>query len=98
DLRAHAMLIRTPFREPREVLEHLFRVRVENVRAILMDQNAGIIHPVIRIASDMRSAVYQEHAFARAGSKTLRQNRARITCSHDRHVEGLTPGGRSNRR
>ena len=55
--RANAVLVRPPFREPREVLEHFLAVRMKNVGAVLVDQDAVLIIMVVRIPADMRALI-----------------------------------------
>src|SRR3954469_8408145 len=43
------------------MLEYLFRVRVENVRAVLVYQDAGVVVVVESISADMRALVHQQH-------------------------------------
>src|SRR3546814_10201213 len=40
DLSQHAMLIRPPLRKAREIIENLCRIGMENMRAILMNEDA----------------------------------------------------------
>ena len=48
------MLVVPPLREPRQVLEYIPRVCVENMRTILVNENAVLVVVVVGIAADMR--------------------------------------------
>ena len=48
------MLVGTPIRELREMVEDLLRIGMEDVRPVLVDQQAGIVVAVIGVAADVR--------------------------------------------
>jgi hypothetical protein len=58
------MLVRPPFGELREVIDNLVAVRVEDVRPVLVVEDAGLVRLVVGIPSDVISAVDQQDARA----------------------------------
>src|SRR3546814_12621372 len=56
DLSQHAMLIRPPLRKARAIIENLCRIGMENMRAILMHEDARGVQATMRIASDAGAA------------------------------------------
>ena len=75
----HPVLVRPPRREARQIVQHGCRVGVEDVRPIRMDQHAGRIDCVIRVAADMRPAVDHEHPPPGPGRQTARPAPSRQT-------------------
>src|SRR3546814_231606 len=71
DLSQHAMLIRPPLRKAREIIENLCRIGMENMRAILMNEDARGVQAIMRIASDVGAAIDQQHLLARADGEAL---------------------------
>jgi uncharacterized protein (UPF0179 family) len=77
------MLIRTPFGEPRKIFEYFARVRMKDMRAILMDQDAGFVVVVVSIAPDVWALVTQNYFFVGAAGETFSENAARESCAND---------------
>ena len=61
------MLVRSPSRESREIIKHLERVRVENVRAVWMNQDSGIIEFVEGIPANVWAFIDDQHFAAQVG-------------------------------
>ena len=70
------MFVRPPFGEPGQVIPHVLRIGVEDMRAIAGDQDPGRVLLVISVARDVVAAVDQQHALARLRRQPLRQHRA----------------------
>ena len=64
DPRLHAVLIRVPLGELRQVLEDRLRVRVEDVRPVLMHEDARVVVVVVRVPADMRAFVDNQDLLA----------------------------------
>src|SRR3546814_6924542 len=71
DLSQHAMLIRPPLRKAREIIENLCRIGMENMRAILMNEDARSAQAIMRIAPDVGAAIDQQNLLARADGEAL---------------------------
>jgi hypothetical protein len=59
------MFVRTPFRELREVIEDLLRVRVKDVRAVFVHEHARFIRMIVGVAGYVRPAVDEQDFLAR---------------------------------
>src|SRR3546814_3320875 len=68
DLSQHAMLIRPPLRKASEIIENLCRIGMENMRAILMNEDARGVQAIMRIASDVGAAIDQDRKSTRLNS------------------------------
>src|SRR6185437_13050123 len=77
DFGQDAMLVGTPFRELGQVIEDHIAVRVEDMRSILVNEDPGIVVPIIGVAADMRAAVDKQHLFLTLTGKTLGNNASR---------------------
>src|SRR5580700_685456 len=85
------MLVLTPLRESGKVLEYVARVGVKDVRAVTMNQHAGVILTIVRIAADVVSAVDQKY-FAPEISRHLRSDyRSGKACAHDDVIKHAKP-------
>ena len=70
------MLIGTPVGELREVVEDLFRLGVEDVRTVQMNQDAMLVVEVIGVAGDVRALVDDEHTLAQTVGEPFREHGA----------------------
>ena len=70
------MLVRPPLGELRQIVDDLLAVGVEDVRPVLVIQDAGLVRLVIGIAADMRPPVDQQHPRAVLAGQALGKNRA----------------------
>ena len=61
------MLVRSPFGEPREIVEDLVAIGVEDMRAVLVDANAVLVDVIISVPTDVIALVYDQDALARVG-------------------------------
>ena len=61
------MLIATPARELRQVVEHTLAVGMKDVRTIDMNSYAVSVERVVRVAADMRSPVDQQNPMTARG-------------------------------
>ena len=59
---------------------------MEDVRAVAVDQHAGRVMLVIRVAADVRAAVDDEDALAAVCRKTLGEDGAGEPCADDQRV------------
>jgi len=87
DTGQHAMLIGSPLGELREILEDLGRIGMEDVRAILMDENSGVIKPIKGITGNMRPPVDQQDARTVFAGQALGQHAAGESRANDQEVE-----------
>src|SRR3546814_18826759 len=71
------MFIGPPSGEAGEIVEYFLRIGVEDVRAIAVDEDSGIVKLVIGIAADMRAAVDQQHLPAAVGGQPFGHDGAR---------------------
>src|SRR5687768_14435583 len=71
------MLVLSPLREPREIGKNLFRVRMENVGTILVNQDAVLIIAVVRVSSNVVPAVDEQHLFVHAARDAFGNDAAR---------------------
>ena len=76
-MRQHAVLVRAPLGEARQVGRDLVRVGVEDVRPVAVDEDAVLVVVVEGVAADMRAAVDQQHALARPRPPAARPARCR---------------------
>src|SRR5438132_6800580 len=81
NLRKDSVLIRTPAGEERQILEHLARVRVEDVRPVLVDEHASIVVAVIGVAPDMIAPVDDQNFLVCLAGKSLGQHATSKACS-----------------
>src|SRR3546814_14503122 len=88
DLSQHAMLIRPPLRKAREIIENLCRIGMENMRAILMNEDARGVQAIMRIASDVGAAIDQQHLLARADGEALSHDRSGNACAQNGSAAG----------
>src|SRR5581483_362077 len=81
--RQHMMLIRTPFRELRQILENFPAVGVKNVRTVTMHEDPVLVVVVKCVPPDMGTSVDQEHGFSSGSRESLRNNTSREACADD---------------
>src|SRR6476659_9600107 len=86
DAGEHAVLVRAPARERRQVLDDLGRVRVEDVRAVAVDEDPGGVGLVVRVAADVRPAIEHEDALAALARESLGHDAAGETGTDDHDV------------
>ena len=86
------MLVGTPIRELREMVEDLLRIGMEDVRPVLVNQQAGIVVAVVGVAADVRPAVDDEDALVALARETFRKHAAGKAGADDQPiVHGTTP-------
>ena len=83
----HAMLVRPPLGEPRQVLEDVARVGVEDVRPVLVDEDAGVVVVVVGVAADVRALVADQHLLAGVGGEPLGEVAAGEAGADDQIIE-----------
>ena len=71
------MLVVPPGGESGEVVEDIPRVRVEDVRPILVNEDAVLVVLVVGVSADMRALVDDENLFAGTCRQPLREHAAR---------------------
>ena len=89
--RPHAMLVRSPLRKPTEVVKDLARVRVEDVRAVGMDENARRVVGVVGVAADVPAFVDHQHLSPRVGCQPFSHHGPSESSSDDQIVEHVLP-------
>jgi hypothetical protein len=72
--REDAMLVRPPFGERGQIVEHHFGIGVKDMRTVLVDQHAGIVVPVVSVATDMVAPIDKQHAIAAQARQPFGQN------------------------
>ena len=80
------MLVRPPFGELRQIIDHLVAVGVKDVRAVFMIQDARIIQLVIGVTADVRTAIDQQDARLVLAGKPLGQDRPGKTGADDQII------------
>ena len=70
------MLIGSPAGEARQIGEHLVRICVEDVWAVLVDQDPRLVRHVIGVAGDVRAAIDHQHPLAAVRRQPLGHDRA----------------------
>ena len=60
----YTVLVAPPLGKPRQVVEHPPVIGVENVRAVLVDQNSGVVQAVIGVAAHVGAALQHQHPLA----------------------------------
>ena len=85
--REYSVLILAPRGETRKVIENVFGVGVENMRAVFVNEYSGLVVTVVGVAGDMRALVHQQHFFVRVARQTLGQNAAGETGSNNEIIE-----------
>ncbi len=80
------MFVGTPFRELREVIEDLLRVRVEDMRAVFVHQHAERIEVVVSVAGDVRTDIAKKHFFACTAREAFRHYTACVASADDQKV------------
>ena len=93
DPRQHAMLVRAPLGELRQVVEDVARVGVEDVRPVLVHEDAGLVVVIVGVAADVRAAVADQHLLARVGGQPLGDRRAGEAGADDQVIEHGGPPG-----
>ena len=76
------MLVGTPFSELAQILKDALRVGVEDVRAVLVDQNAVVVIMVIVIAADVVELINDKNLLIRLACQPLRKHAAGKTRSY----------------
>jgi hypothetical protein len=75
-LAQHPVLVEAPFRELGEVIEDRLRVGVEDVRAVLVHQDAGFVVAIVGVAADMVAPVDHENPLVALAREAFCQNAA----------------------
>ena len=82
----HLVLVDPPLGELGQVFEDLFRLRVEDVRAVQVNQHTLLVVEVIRIASDVRPLVHHQNAFAHTHGQLFGKHGTRETRADDQVI------------
>ena len=99
DAGKHPMLIRTPGGELRQVVVDVARIRVEDVRPVLVYEQARFVVVIVGVAADVRPAIADEHLLARVGGEPLGNRCAGEPCADNQVIEhGTLPDEWVNRR
>src|SRR5205085_187589 len=85
-LRQYAMLVRPPFGELRQIVDHLLAVGVEDVRAVLVVENPGLVRLVVSVAADMVAPIDEKDSRAMLRRQPFSKNGAGKTGSDDQII------------
>ena len=81
------MLVVAPFGETADVVEGALVVGVEDMGAVAMHQDTGLVELVVHVAADVVALLDDEHLFAATLGQLARRDRARETGADDDRVE-----------
>jgi hypothetical protein len=95
DAGEYSVLILTPLRETRQILEDVLRVGVEDVRPVTVNQNAGVVVVIVGIARDVRTAINDEHFLVRVARQTFGQHTSCVTRTNDEKIKHMSTRGQS---
>jgi hypothetical protein len=87
DTGEHSMLIRAPGGELRQVFVDVARIRVEDVRPVLVHEQACFVVMIVGVAADVRPAIADEDLLARVGGEPLGNRCAGEPCADDKVIE-----------
>jgi hypothetical protein len=91
------MLVGPPFGELREVIDDGVAVRVEDVRAVFVIEDPGLVLLVIGIAADVVSPVDQQDPRAALAGEAFGKDRAGEAGADNQVVVGWAAFGRGGR-
>src|SRR5205085_3548743 len=83
-----AMFVVAPCGEARQVIENLFRIRVENVWAVFVDEDASCVIFVVGISADVATPIAEEDGFTEAAPQPLREDASRESGADNEIIEG----------
>ena len=86
DVREHLVLVVRPLREAREELVHALAKGVVDMRAVLVDEDAVLVHVVVRVACDVVAALEDRDAEAGALGHAAGAHGTGVARSDDDHV------------
>src|SRR5512146_3213866 len=66
---------------------------MKNVRAVFVNQDAGVIKAIVGIARDVRAAIDQQHMFARAAREAFGEHAPGVTGADDEIIKGRSQCG-----
>ena len=96
ELAVHArhdpVLVGPPVRELRQVFDGLGVLRVEDVRAVAMDEHAVLVVVVVGVAGNVVAPVDHQHPLVALRGEPLGDHRPGVAGADDEHVEGLSVG------
>ena len=81
------MLVRPPLCELRQVIENGCAVGVEDVRAVLVNEDSGLVISVVGIAADMMPAIDHKHLFVTLARKPFGNNAPGETGADDEPIK-----------
>jgi hypothetical protein len=83
----HAMLVTAPCGKARQVIENLWRIGVENVRAVFVHENAGRVVMIECISTDVVASIANEHGLPQTACETFSENTAGKPSADDKIIE-----------
>ena len=86
DVGEHLVLVIRPLGKAREELVHALAVGVVDVRTVLVDEDALVVHVVVGVARDVLAALEHRDAKSSALRHTARAYRAGVPGTHHDHV------------
>src|SRR5581483_143837 len=81
------MLVGAPGSEAGEIIKNLARIRMKNMRAVLMYKNTCRIEVIVSVAADVRAAIAKQYSFVRACCKPFCDDTACKSCANDEVIE-----------
>lgn len=84
------MFVGMPGSKMREVVENFLRVRVENVRAVLMDQDPRVIETIESISADMSAPIAEQDRLIKIAPQAFGQHTAGKTGPDNEVIVGHT--------
>src|SRR4029078_9616558 len=91
DGRQHTVLIRPPCGEPRQIVIHLSRVGVKNMRTVFVNENAGLVVMVVRVSPDVGTAIANQHLLSGISRETLCDGCSGKAGADDKIIEHGSP-------
>ena len=81
------MFIVAPFGEERQIVEYILRIGMEDVRAVFVNQNAGLIVMIVGVAADMGTPIHQHHALTEVASHLSGNHGSGKTCANNNVIK-----------
>ena len=86
DIGEHLVLVVRPLREAREELVHAVALGVVDVRAVLVNENPGVVGVVVGVTSDVVATLEDGDAKPAGLGKATGADRPRVSRADDEHV------------
>src|ERR1041385_7522783 len=83
----NSMFVVSPLREERKIVEHIFGIRMEDMRTVFVDKDARLVVVVKSVATYVGPAINQHHPFPEIPSHLRGHYGSRKSCSYDQVVK-----------